>query len=201
MIKIHNVKAIITMPLVILGVTLLTTGACLGSASRTSSLDEVARELKTPKALEKFMRNNFTYVEDRFLLDVDEYWQGAQEMLVRRQGDCEDYAVFTKAILERMGYRVFLLSLYSGADAHTVTVFEKNGRVGVFDLDKLLTPRSDSLGRIASEVNSRWDSLGIMRQSGNIGLISRKFLKKSFRNISLMSVFEYLTRSTLRPVL
>lgn len=143
-----------------------------------SPLDALASSLSTPETLERFMTRQFRYVEDRWLFHQEDYWQSAEELLVTRRGDCEDYAVFAKAILERNGYTVHLLSAYADRTAHTVAVFQDRGAWAIFDLARLHRAKAnESLGRLATRILPEWSSLGVMRQEGTTGLISRKFLQ------------------------
>ena len=139
------------------------------------SLDALARELQTPELLEKYMRKNFLYVEDRALFGQEEYWQTAEEMAFRKKGDCEDFATFAQAILKRNGYQTFLVSVYWELDAHTVVVFEREGTWGLFDLDQLSYLKRGSLKEIGDRIQNNWSYLGLMRKEGRLGLISRKF--------------------------
>jgi predicted transglutaminase-like cysteine proteinase len=59
--------------------------------------------------------NTCTYVSDERLFGTAEYWQTPQELEQRRQGDCEDFAIWAWVQLSRMGLRARLVlgSLYS----------------------------------------------------------------------------------------
>lgn len=139
------------------------------------SLDSIALQIRTPEALQKFMSKNFTYVEDRILFHQDEYWQTPEEMLERKEGDCEDYALFVQAILSRNGYRVLIMSAYGKDDAHTVAIFEKDGTLGIFDLDELRFLKYNSIKEIGEKIQLDWSYLALMRTEGNSGIISQKF--------------------------
>jgi hypothetical protein len=141
------------------------------------SLDILAAQLSSPESLESFMKKNFRYVKDTALFDTDEYWQSADEMLLRKAGDCEDFAVFAREVLERNGYAAFILSLYWDDNAHTVAVFEKDGMWGIFNLDKLSYVSAHSMEDLGKAVRRSWNYLGIMRQENHTGIISRKFTK------------------------
>ncbi|MBI4115463.1 MAG: transglutaminase-like cysteine peptidase [Candidatus Omnitrophica bacterium] len=143
--------------------------------AETLTLDSLASQLQTPEAIQKFMGKHFVYVEDQTLFGQDEYWQSPEEMLERKQGDCEDYALFAEAILKKNGYRTFIFSVYWEDDAHTVAVFEKEGKWGIFDLDDLRYLKGDSIEDLGKAIKHDWSYLGIMRKDGNTGIINRKF--------------------------
>jgi hypothetical protein len=145
------------------------------SQTTVLSIETLAHQISSPEALAKFMKHNFKYAPDRRLFHEDEYWQSPEEMLERRQGDCEDYALFAKAILEQNGMSASVVSVYWAADAHTVAVFEQNGKWGIFDLADLHYVDAATMADLAKTIRHDWHYLGIMRQEGRIGIISRKF--------------------------
>ena len=153
------------------------------------TLDALAHQLRTPELLEKFMSKHFLYLGDPALFGREEYWQTPEEMAGREEGDCEDFAGFAEAILKRNGYHTFLFSVYGEDDAHTVTVFEREGKWGLFDLDRLLYLKHDSLEEVGDKIKPHWSYLGLMRREGNFGLISRKFRAGKIKdfNLSLLS--------------
>ena len=163
----------------------------VAQAETTGNLDHLAKELSSPEALVKFMKQNFTYVTDHQLFGQDEYWQSAEEMLERRRGDCEDYALFAEAILSRNEYQVFILSVYWDNDAHTVAVFEQDGRWGILNLDQLRYTKASSIAELSNTVRQNWSYAGLMRQEGKIGIISRKFKTEEAHKAPLSSLIPY----------
>ena len=161
-----------------------------------SSIDTLAKELNTPEALEKFMGKKFHYVSDRLLFHQDEYWQTPEEILARGAGDCEDYALFAEAILKRNGYQVVILSLFWDDNAHTVAVFEKNGTWGIFNLDKIQYTNARSLAELADQINHEWMYVGVMRQEGMSGIISRKFQGRNAHDAGVTMIFPHLVPAT-----
>jgi len=131
------------------------------------------------------MQKNFYYLEDPILFNQEEYWQSPEEMAERKEGDCEDYAIFAQAFLQRWGYQTFLFSVYWNGNAHTVAIFEKDSRWGIFDLDKLSYLKGSSINDLANAVHRHWDFAGIMRREGRIGLISRKFQNQKMAQLNL----------------
>ncbi len=178
-----------TLRVVFLGALLIIILQPLNASSEGKNpLKILLDKVSSPELLEKYMASQFTYVEDRFLIDDDEYWQGPEEMLTRKKGDCEDYAVFAKAMLEEMGYSACLISLYWEDDAHTVTVFQRDGYWWFFNVNRLQKSFATSLLELANEIKPGATSIGIMRKEGSIGIISRKFLR-SQANIFLSYFF------------
>ena len=154
-----------------------------------SSVDSLAKEIQTPAAVAQYMQSHFSYVSDEVQFGVAEYWQSADEILHRGQGDCEDYAIFAKAILEQNGYRVLLVSVYWDDNAHTVAIFKKNGVIGMINLENLQVTNDESLASFANQVRDNWTYVGLMRQDGNSGLISQKFSRNIAFSVQLSGLF------------
>ena len=147
------------------------------SQTAAVSIETIAQQISSPEVLAQFMKHNFKFVSDRQLFHEDEYWQTPEEMLERRQGDCEDYALFAKAVLEQNGITAYVVSVYWADDAHTVAVFEDSGKWGILDLATLRYVDAATMADLAKSIRPDWHYLGMMRQEGRIGIISRKFKK------------------------
>ncbi len=98
------------------------------------SLDELAARYDTPAKVWYLLEQTVTYAYDRQVWGGDEYFATAEELWARKRGDCEDYAVFAKALLERNGYTTVLFSAWrperdaGGNDGHTVVAVLEHGR-------------------------------------------------------------------------
>lgn len=144
-----------------------------------STIDLIAQQIKTPESLASFMSEHFRYEDDERLFGEEDYWQTPEEMLNKKIGDCEDFALFAKQILEKNGYETVIFSVYQEDKAHAVAVFRNGNSWGIFDLDDYRSMEGSSLRDLGDKVDPKWTHLGIMRQVGNQGLISRKFYKES----------------------
>jgi len=143
--------------------------------SRPDRLSLLAQQLQSPESLSRYMKKNFTYRSDSRNYGKDEFWQSAEEMMEQKVGDCEDYAAFAKAILDRLGFETTIISVYWATNAHTVVVFKTDGKLGYFDLHKLKTSRANSVADLAGDIHGGWDYAALMRQQNRQGVISRKF--------------------------
>jgi predicted transglutaminase-like cysteine proteinase len=98
------------------------------------SLSELAHTYDTPAKVWYLLERAVTYAFDRQVWGEAEYFATAEEFWARRLGDCEDYAAFAKALLDRNGYTTVLLSTWRGErdaggnDGHTVVAFLERGR-------------------------------------------------------------------------
>lgn len=82
------------------------------------------KELKTPKQILTWVRENITYTRD-----VGDNWQTPNETLVRKAGDCEDFCILMRALLINAGFDSSKIWMMIGNDliakeAHAVLVFE-----------------------------------------------------------------------------
>jgi hypothetical protein len=109
------------------------TVAALSPAS-AMTFDQLAAVYDTPAKVWRLLEQMVGYAFDRQVYGVDEYFATAEELWARKRGDCEDYAAFAKALLDRAGYTTVLFSAWrqerdaGGNDGHTVVAFLENGR-------------------------------------------------------------------------
>lgn len=134
------------------------------------SLDQAVETVNTPKAVAKFMKEEFIFTEDAKLFEQEDYWQSPEELWVRRRGDCEDYALFAQYALKKHGTEGEVVSLY-GANgyAHTVFIFERNGRYDVINEDRFYSYRAGSLEKAVTRVYPYWTWAAIAATSGGRG--------------------------------
>jgi len=163
---------------------LLTGTPSLAHAAAAQSFSQIAGEIKTPRALSDYMQKNFRYVSDRIQFGKDEYWQTPEEMFQRQKGDCEDYAIFAEAVLKQNGYKTFLLSVYWGREAHTVVAYEEGSAWNLLDLGKIRALKANSVQALARAIESDWSYLGIMRQDGELGIITQKIQNRNLKLIA-----------------
>ena len=140
------------------------------------SIESIIRAYPTPKQLAKFLRTEFTFKTDAELFGETDYWQAPEEFLSRRAGDCEDYALFAQAVLQRQGIEAHVLSLF-GEDgyAHTVCVFKQGGRYHVINQGRLLAYGAKTLDALAWQVYAGWTAGALSRQTGIRGEAIRMF--------------------------
>jgi len=144
------------------------------------TLESLTQSYSTPEALTRFLREQMTFEEDRELFGRTDYWQSPEEFLSRRKGDCEDYAFFTQSLLERLGFRTFVFSLFGRKGyAHTVTVFKEKGNYHVVNQDRLIRLNAKTLEEIASRMYPDWTWGAVVTQRGHQGRIVREIFKTS----------------------
>ena len=135
-----------------------------------SPLESIARVCVTPEQVARFLHNNVVFQDDLSLFGQADYWQAPEELLVRRRGDCEDYALLARDLLSRQGVEAFVFSLYGeGGYAHTVCVFVEGGRYSVMNQDRLVRLRAGSLKELADWLYPRWRWGAVAERQGHRG--------------------------------
>ena len=136
-----------------------------------SILEQIAATYTTPERIAGFLQKRFTFVRDETLFGTADYWQAPEELVARRKGDCEDYALLARDLLQRNGIKAYVFSLFGqGGYAHTVSVFmDRSGRYNVMNQDKLHYYHASSLESLASLLYTRWSVGGITDRYGTRG--------------------------------
>lgn len=138
--------------------------------SKEPALNTLARTCPTPEALASYLKQEFTFQEDPSLFNKPDYWQEPEEFLNRKKGDCEDYAILAKTILEQQGKEAFLFSLYGGSGyAHTVCVFVDETGYSVINQDRVIHTQAGSLETLAGLLCPTWVWGAIAERSGHRG--------------------------------
>lgn len=162
---------------------------CLAAAPQVSSdpgrannpLDSIAQAYPTPERLAAFLHQNVIFQDDLRLFGQIDYWQAPEEMIARRQGDCEDYALLAQDLLNRQGTEAFVFSLYGEAGyAHTVCVFMEGGRYSVMNQDRLMRLQAGSLEELAGRLYPRWNWAAVAERREHRGRAVRVLIHAGF---------------------
>jgi hypothetical protein len=75
------------------------------------------------------------YVSDRAQFGRDDFWMPPEEFERRRQGDCEDFALWTWRQMLQLGYEARFVGGHAGAygSGHAWVTFEQNGRTFILE--------------------------------------------------------------------
>lgn len=131
----------------------------------------------------------FRYMNDVVQFDRDDYWQTPEEFAKRKVGDCEDYAVYAKSLLDKAGYKSFIFSVFTSNGSHAVLVYKDGLDNYYLDLDYPKKIKVKTLSDLADDIRPDWAYCGIMRQDGNAGVISRRFNSKHQASVSINSLW------------
>lgn len=151
-------------------VILLTTSLAWANSAlldRSLSLSSLADTLKTPEDVAQYMWKHFAFEDDRYLFGTSDYWQKPEQFVHSGKGDCEDFAIFAREILRRNGVPSFLLSVYGKKYAHTICVFEKNGKYQYINGTKLVTANTTDLKALLTEIYPNWSYGAIVTPSAS----------------------------------
>ncbi len=151
-------------------------------ARAENSMESAARACATPDQISRFLRENVLFQEDQSLFGQADYWQTPEELLARRKGDCEDYALLACDLLLRQGKEAFVFSLYGEKGyAHTVCVFVEGGRFSVLNQDRLVRYGASSLEELAGQLYSGWTWGAVAQRHGHRGRAARIIRSASIR--------------------
>ena len=149
-------------------------GGAAGSLVPLPSLETLALTYGTPKQLARFLRETIQLTTDEALFGADDYWQTPEEILERRAGDCEDFALLAQAILERQGVEAYVFSVYgAGGYAHTVCVFVEGGRYSVINQNRVRQYRAPTLEAVAGRLYAGWRYGAVAERVGSRGAPTR----------------------------
>lgn len=142
----------------------------LAQTSASSPLQSIYSEITSPDTLVRWMKKNLKFVDDRKLFGNDDYWQDPSEMLQRGAGDCEDYALFAKSVLDHLGIESYVVSFYGpGHYAHTVVIFKQGEGYNVVNEDRLYRYQTRTIEEALTRIHSNWTWGGIAEKQGTRG--------------------------------
>lgn len=145
--------------------------------SLSPTLRSISFDLTTPEAIARFMWKNFTFENDQRIFGKEEHWQAPEEFLANKQGDCEDFALFAKAMLKRAGIQSFLLNVYGDGFAHTVCVFKEDGKYHIIDGTDVKRLNAESIEDLSEKIHTFWTSASIvdLSKEHNAGRVLKTF--------------------------
>lgn len=133
------------------------------------------------KSLASFMKKNFEFVEDYTLFGEVDYWQSPEEFWARGQGDCEDYALFTHAVLQARGFESYVISFYDNTGyGHTITVFKGEKGFNVMNEDRYYEYEAKSIEEALTKVHPTWVWGGIAEKREKRGWMLQKLTNPAF---------------------
>jgi hypothetical protein len=144
-------------------------------------LQSLLSKLNSPEDIAKYMWRNFRFENDQSHFGKEEHWQTPEEFMENRAGDCEDFALFASELLKQQGKKAFLLNIYGAKYAHTICVFEENGKYHAMDGTDLKRIGADDLPSLMSEIYPHWNKGAIVAKASHSdrGQILKKFERKA----------------------
>lgn len=136
----------------------------------TPLMETISATCSTPEQIALFLKENFRFAEDRQLFQQEDYWQSPEEFLEQGAGDCEDYALLAREILQRQGTEAFLFSLYGqGGYAHTVCVFRDGDGYSVINQERVTRYAGATLRELAGTLCRNWTWGAVAEKEGTRG--------------------------------
>lgn len=129
---------------------------------RSLSLQDLASQLNSPKAVADYLWKHFVFEDDQRLFGREDYWQTPSEFMSRKKGDCEDFASLAGQILKLQGIESFILNIYGSRSGHTICVFKQNGRYHAIDGSSFKKYGADTLQQVIEKTNPDWEKAAIV---------------------------------------
>lgn len=119
--------------------------------------------IRTLEDYTSWLTENIKYEKD----SGSDAWAMPEETLLKKRGDCDDYAFLNAAVLNVLGYRARVLGLNGVRTPamrmgnHAICVFEKDGRFRYFDNGKLKLTETSSLEEFLKYISARFHCLSV----------------------------------------
>jgi len=122
------------------------------------------------KALSIYMRDTMYYFSDQAPLDYFDYFQTPEVLSFSRHGDCDDFAIYSKAMLHKLGYsaQTYYVSYVRPTDTgfesveHAITVFLDGQYYSVFSNKEILATFERSPILAIKALYPTWKTIAIL---------------------------------------
>ncbi|MEW6101402.1 MAG: transglutaminase-like domain-containing protein [Candidatus Omnitrophota bacterium] len=124
--------------------------------SQELSLEEASAIIRSPQELSQWYLKDFKYIRE-----MPDRWQPAEETLRLRQGDCEDYAILSHEILKRMGIRsqIIIIKFNNIRPSHIICAWKEGRYYNFFTNQHFVQTQSESLVELIEELYPDWRQL------------------------------------------
>ena len=111
-------------------------------------------KIKSLEDYAKWLKDNIHYQND----GTKDIWSTPEQMLRKKTGDCEDYALLNASVLQVLGYQPHFLALVRNdlRHAHAICTFKYNGYFLWFDNAKLKKTSTASLEQLARDLSEQY---------------------------------------------
>ena len=121
-----------------------------GNVAKPEAFEALLEKVKnfSPEQFNDYIKSNFTYEADGI-----DYSDHPLMFLRTRKGDCDDFANLCGRLLERMGYAVYLTSVFADVKrGHAVCVASKDGKTYGFGNWALMRFSSSDFVTVGREI-------------------------------------------------
>jgi len=144
---------------VVLGLVLITLLSLFSflRVGLAQNLAAVPAYVQSPVHLSHWLKSEFSYETE-----MPDRWQPAEETVAARKGDCEDFAILAKAVLEEMNIAGEILIInFKGlrGQAHAVCIFKNNDYYSIISNQQLIKTRAATIEAAMDEQYPDWESI------------------------------------------
>ena len=129
--------------------------AAICIAENQTPLD-IQDSIRTPEDLAQWFSSKFTYA-----MEIPDRWQKAEETLSLKTGDCEDFAILSRALLDKMGIRceIVIVEFKGLPMAHAICAWQDAQKVNLMSNGKLYKIKADSIESAIKKVYPDWKKI------------------------------------------
>lgn len=135
-------------------------------ASFAYSPDTAPYSIKSPEELAYWLRNEFAY-EMKF----PDHLQTPEETMALHRGDCDDFAVLSRAILRGIGIRsdAIIIKFRQIGIMHAICIFKKGRTYSFISSRELVRTRGHSITEAVTETFPDWEQIIYVKEGGEYG--------------------------------
>lgn len=119
--------------------------------------------ISSPQQLSQWFLKEFKYVGE-----MPDYWQSAEETMNLRQGDCEDFAILAQAILGRLGInsQIAIVKFKGLNQSHAICIWQENGFYNFISNQTLIQTKAGSVKEAIEEKYPDWEQITFTSPKG-----------------------------------
>ena len=142
-------KLIFLLLLILIGVPRL------GSAQ---NLIQFSKGISSPEDLSVLLTRDFKYKTE-----YPDFWQPASETLRLKSGDCEDFAVFSQAVLSRLNIpsSILIIKFRGLGQMHAICIFRKGRYYSFISNRKLIDTQTTTVKEALSQYYPDWETITV----------------------------------------
>jgi predicted transglutaminase-like cysteine proteinase len=100
----------------------------------------------------RWLKNNMLFQSQ----EQDDLWPKPEDILKRKSGDCEDYAILTSSVVQVLGYEPQIMAFIRPGGAHAVCAFKVDGYYVWLDNDEVKMTNARTLNEFSQHIAAHY---------------------------------------------
>ena len=150
--------------------------------------DSIPYFVRSPEALVEWLQSEFVYE-----LKFPDRRQAPDETIRRRTGDCEDFAILSRAVLERLGIAsdVIIIKFREIGVMHAICIFQRGSTFSFISNKEMIRTRGHSITAAVTEKYPDWEKIIYLTASGDFGKkVNRRYsIDLAANNLAVPSLY------------